>query len=226
MRLTCYHTIFSTLKQQTDPTIPIDSVINSVPVPQAVFTSSEQEMPVVVANMMYEGYADRLLTDSILLMLYETEVDHAEQDVIHYLVELAKQSIQNIGRYLSTTKIHFQTHSDYCLNQYELQPQYLSLMMNRISLFHRSKLRSEKRDYSALGPSQPSPKDLPYFHVWICFGFHVVKYNCPDYTIFDSKTNKSSVASQVYLRTNGFLSAITQNRVANDFIVFVYWETD
>lgn len=129
MRLHCYHSIFSRLQHDTS----IDLVINSTPIPQSLLFSAEQEMPIVEAKEMYEGYAHKLLTNSILFMLYEVGVEVVDREVVHDLVELVKQSIQNIGIFLSSTNVSLQTSSDYYASHYAFQPNRIASSLSVIT---------------------------------------------------------------------------------------------
>lgn len=145
------------LKEQNACDSTIESIIQSIPVPQALFSSCEQEMPVVSSKMMYEGYANRIITDSILLILYENGVDTAEREVIQNLVEMVKQSICNVGIYLTKTEMHFQTDRDYFQENYEIPKEKVPSTIEQITSIRESTSRSEKRNYSSISSNQSIP---------------------------------------------------------------------
>lgn len=117
-------------------------------------------MPIVSSKMMYEGYANRILTDSIMLILYENGVDTAEREVIQNLVEIIKQSICNVGIYLTTTEMHFQTDRDYFQENYEIPKEKVPSTIEQIILIRESTSRSEKRSYSSISSNQSIPMEL------------------------------------------------------------------
>ena len=137
------------LSIECDEGNPNQSISSSIKIPKALRFSTTHEFPVVKAEAMYDGYVDRVLTESVLLMLLELGITSAEQSLINHLLELIKQSMRNIGEFLSTTNLSMQSHSDYFLLNYEIQPSLLSQTMNEFSFIYTG----NKRDYSSFSPS-------------------------------------------------------------------------
>lgn len=127
-------------------------------------------MPVVASKMMYEGYANRIITDSVLLMLYENGVDNAEKEVILNLAEIVKQSIRNVGIYLTKTEMHFQTDKDYFQENYEIPKERVASTIEQITNIRDMSSRSEKRPASAISTnSSPRIDSIPLQMVLVVF---------------------------------------------------------
>lgn len=148
MRLSTYQTLFTAVQNNNGSNESFESVFQSVSVPEAIFSSSATEMPITTSNRMYGGYAYRLLRDSILLMLYESGIDIAERSTIDTLVQLAEQSILNVGVYLSKTGVDYPLYNDYIISNYEFEKTVGLKTISELSSL-KQKAKTEKRDYSS-----------------------------------------------------------------------------
>lgn len=95
--------------------------LDSIPLPQSLFQTAATEFPISTSHMMLEGYADLMLSEVIVLLLFEAGIDKAESSVITTLRLLLKQSIQNAGKTLSQCHCHFLTQDEYNTSHYALR---------------------------------------------------------------------------------------------------------
>ena len=96
--------------------------LDSIPLPQSLFQTAATEFPISTSHVMLEGYADLMLSEVVVLLLFEAGIDKAESSVITTLRLLLKQSIQNAGRTLSQCHCHFLTQDEYNTSHYALRP--------------------------------------------------------------------------------------------------------
>ena len=110
--------VFKEMKNANGKEVKLDSI----PLPQSLFQTTVTEFPISTSNTMLERYADRLLSEVVVLLLFEAGIDTAESSVITVLRLLIKQSIQNAGKVLSQCQCHLITQEEYNTSYYALHP--------------------------------------------------------------------------------------------------------
>ena len=99
----------------------MDTSMDSIPLPQSLLQSMCVDYPVSSSHSMLEGYADMLLSEVIVLLLFERGIEKVDTRVIATLRTMLKQSILNTGKVLSQNYCHFQTTEEYHSSRYSLQ---------------------------------------------------------------------------------------------------------
>lgn len=113
----------------------MDTSLDSIPLPQSLFQSMCADYPVSSSHTMLEGYADVLLSEVIVLLLFEKGVEKVDTRVITTLRAMLKQCILNAGKVLSQNYCSFQTGEEYNSSRYSLQAgfgQSLPFMVSKL----------------------------------------------------------------------------------------------
>ena len=119
IRLSLYKTIFDTIQTSANDVVAMEQALHSIKIPESLQLSNTHVMMIPSAKVMLEGYAQRILTGCVVLMLVESGVKLASIEVIDCLISLIQQSIYNIGRAIRVNELRSETLPEYNQSHYQ-----------------------------------------------------------------------------------------------------------